>query len=132
MKKIGKVTSIKNGLISVYIEECSDCKGCTACSGSSSKIKTVTFKSNVPLAPGDIISFELPDSVLLKISILIYIVPILFFFAGYIIGNHFFKSEGVKIICSFSALFISFIIIYIYDRIKGKDFAPKNITKISN
>ena len=132
MIKTGKVLNVNNHTITVLSEDCSDCSGCTACSAGKSKSTTVTFECSLELSPGDLISFEIPDTQFLKFSFLIYAVPLLFFFLGYIIGNFLFKSDGFKILLSFAFLALSFVFIFLYDLYMGKKFVPQNIKKISN
>ena len=130
MIKTGKVLAVNNNTITVFSEECIDCKGCPACSSRKPKSTTLTFECSLELFPGDFISFEISDNEFLKFSFLIYTIPLIFFFCGYFTGNYFFKSEGLKILSSFIFLAISFVFIFLYDLYIGKKFAPHNIKKI--
>ncbi len=128
--KIGSVIQIKNNMITVKVNNCDTCGDCTACSSKKTKDNTISFESNLHLKIGDSVSFEISDNAILKFSILIYIIPLIFFFCGYIVSSSFFKSEGIKIIISFISLLLSFILLFIFDFYKGKNFMPKNIHKI--
>ena len=62
---------------------------------------------------GDIVIFSIEDKNLLKISFLLYILPIFFMIFVYIFTSFFNTPEKLKILLSFSSIVIFYFIIYL-------------------
>ena len=79
---------------------------------------------------GEIIEFEIDDKNLLKLSFLVYIVPLILMFISYGLASTLDFSENKRILSSFLGLIIGLILIYIIDKTKGNTLLAKiKITK---
>lgn len=120
---IVKTSNKQFTLISVYKDN--SCSNCEACSESSKISNDIRIKSREDLKVGDEISFYIDDKKILSLALLIYIFPIFMLFFMYFIASFLNLKEFLKIFLSFVGLGLSFFIIYIYDKFKGKDIEEK-------
>ena len=68
----------------------SACSGdCHKCSGCGAAQETITLKALNPIgaAPGDLVSIRAESGPVLKAAAMLYMVPMVLFFAGYILGQ---------------------------------------------
>ncbi|MFR3298342.1 MAG: SoxR reducing system RseC family protein [Fusobacterium sp.] len=89
------------------------CSGC----GDANKLAReldITYDGEVEI--GDIVTFELEDSKMLKIGFTVYIAPILMMILGYTISSKMGGTEKVNVLVSFAFLVISFVCLHIYDK----------------
>ena len=99
-----------------------NCGGCETCM-LSTEVKVVA--SNLPgAAPGQRVVIESSSSGIMKAWILVYIMPVLLFVAGYLIAYGFNLSEMACIGVSFLSLIVSAVILVLVYREKkhSKDF----------
>lgn len=83
MQRVGEVTAVRGEMIEVTFckpEECSACHGCDGQQKAS--VVTVRGKAQV----GDAAVVELPDSTLVRASLLGYILPVVGLLLGILIG----------------------------------------------
>lgn len=107
----------KDGRVRVQVYKDSACSHCSGCSEGSKINREELFKiDNFQVKPGDIVTFEMETKELMQAAMIVYIFPILGMFAGYALAAYTGKSEGISITYSFFALFLSFGIIFLYDR----------------
>lgn len=88
MQKTAQVIALhENNLAELSVKRdsaCGDCASCGACSGSCLRLEV----PNVLGAKiGDRVTVETASGLVLGIAALIYLLPILMFFAGYLIGT---------------------------------------------
>ncbi|MGL5001000.1 MAG: SoxR reducing system RseC family protein [Cetobacterium sp.] len=107
--------------VSIYKESaCSHCNNCSDTSKISNTLDFICEDKNIEV--GDVIKFELEDNVIFKSAFIVYIIPLVFLFLGYFLGDIISLSEGKKITMSFGGLVLAFLGIFIYDKffIKSK------------
>lgn len=99
---------------------CGDnCKNCSA--GCKNTMTRVVVKNPLNAMAGDLVLIETDSKKILKIAFLVYIVPLLLFFTGYIISGIFSDNEAVSILISVIIFLASFLISKVYDsKNKGK------------
>jgi sigma-E factor negative regulatory protein RseC len=122
MKSSGLVKEKDGNKLTVSIYKESACSHCNNCSENSKISNTLTFISeNKDVRVGDIIKFEAEDRMILKAAFIVYIIPLIFMFLGYILGDKLNLSEGKKIIISFGSLIFTFFVIFFYDKLIVKN-----------
>jgi len=124
MKEIGRVSKIiKEGLAEVEFKAGSACAKCGRCSMGVSGEMFIEAENKMGAKVGDMIEVEILPSSLLASSFLIYIVPIIFLVVGYFVGVSVhplilsgLSLESFGIIFALLFMFISFILLKVYDR----------------
>lgn len=120
---------------------CGECAQRPSCSFESALGSDASDEvlANNPLGatPGDQVEFDLPDGVELKLSILIWAVPVIGLLAGAIIGSRLspalsLPENTAALIGAVAGLFISIVPVIVYDRLAANDprLVP-SITKIT-
>ncbi|OWZ83148.1 SoxR reducing system RseC family protein [Natranaerobius trueperi] len=124
--KSGRVMKISDDEILVLIQNHSTCSKCGACSdGKKSNENTIWAKDNKNAEVGDFVEIEIPEKNLLKVSILLYLVPIIFLLIGIIIGQKFaeinnLSENSVGLISGVFFMGLSYLGINIIDRRIGE------------
>lgn len=119
----GIIENLKNNHATVKFYKDSACSSCSACSGEnkfSQKI-SINLKENRKFRIGDEITIEIDDTILLKLSFIVYILPAMAMIVGYLILDFFKFSQEFCIFGSFSSLLIAFVFLYFYDKKRVKD-----------
>ena len=130
MKSNGKVIGINGNKIKLKMFKESSCAHCSGC-GDANKLAReldVTYDGEVEI--GDIVTFELEDSKMLKIGFTVYIAPILMMILGYTISSKMGGTEKVNVLISFAFLVISFICLHIYDKYFVKEKVEMKVTAV--
>ncbi|MGI6162999.1 MAG: SoxR reducing system RseC family protein [Bacillota bacterium] len=86
MKEIGTVISVKGDSVVVEVQKKAACRSCGRCGGHISfggdVIIIEAIKTGDP-GPGDLVELEIPDSDYLRLSLLVYGLPLVCAGAGY-------------------------------------------------
>ena len=130
MKSNGKVIGINGNKIKLKMFKESSCAHCSGC-GDANKLAReldITYDGEVEI--GDIVTFELEDSKMLKIGFTVYIAPILMMILGYTISSKMGGTEKVNVLVSFAFLIISFICLHIYDKYFVKEKVEMKVTAV--
>ena len=130
MKSNGKVIGINGNKIKLKMFKESSCAHCSGC-GDANKLAReleVTYDGDVEI--GDIVTFELEDSKMLKIGFTVYIAPIIMMILGYTISSKMGGEEKINVLVSFAFLVISFICLHIYDKYFVKEKVEMKVTAV--
>ncbi|UMZ73572.1 SoxR reducing system RseC family protein [Natranaerofaba carboxydovora] len=136
--KTGKVIKVSGNEALVEIMDHSSCSGCGGCGASNNnKDNTIWTKNYQDANVRDFVQIELTEKTLLKVSALVYIVPVISLLIGLIIGHYYADANNlpenlVGLISGLLLMSISFLVINIIDR-KTKDSSklkPKITRKI--
>ena len=130
MKSNGKVIGINGNKIKLKMFKESSCAHYSGC-GDANKLAReldVTYDGEVEI--GDIVTFELEDSKMLKIGFTVYIAPILMMILGYTISSKMGGTEKANVLVSFAFLVISFICLHIYDKYFVKEKVEMKVTAV--
>ena len=98
----------------------SACSGdCHKCSGCGAAKETILLKAKNPIGArrGDLVKLESETGPVLKAAAVMYMLPMLLFFAGYFLGDTLWQ-QGALVGCLFFA--VSIVLAVIYDRKIGK------------
>ena len=130
MKSNGKVIGINENKIKLKMFKESSCAHCSGC-GDANKLAReldVTYDGEIEI--GDIVTFELEDSKMLKIGFTVYIAPIIMMILGYTISSKMGGEEKINVLVSFAFLVISFICLHIYDKYFVKEKVEMKVTAV--
>ena len=130
MKSNGKVIGINGNKIKLKMFKESSCAHCSGC-GDANKLAReldITYDGEVEI--GDIVTFELEDSKMLKIGFTVYIAPILMMILGYTISSKMGGTEKANVLVSFAFLVISFVCLHIYDKYFVKEKVEMKVTAV--
>lgn len=130
MKSNGKVIGINGNKIKLKMFKESSCAHCSGC-GDANKLAReldVTYDGEIEI--GDIVTFELEDSKMLKIGFTVYIAPIIMMILGYTISSKMGGEEKINVLVSFAFLVISFICLHIYDKYFVKEKVEMKVTAV--
>ncbi len=128
MIKKGRVKEVHKDYIIVQVYKGSSCGHCKVCSEEKQVVEEIVLKTKREFEAGDSIELEMPYKTLLNFSMLVYILPILFFFGGYFIGNFLGFTEGKKILLSFLGMAACFYGMHVFDKYFGAYILSKKIT----
>ena len=119
MTQIARVVDVlQNGLVEVEVRRmcaCNhNCDGCsTHCRINDEHVKVVA-KNDAGAAEGDNVVIQSKTSQILGIAAIVYIVPIMLFFIGYILSSG--LGESTSVLIGVGAFLIGIIIAYLYSR----------------
>ena len=105
-----------------------NCGNCEACSYQN-VLKTLAH-NRVGAQPGQKVIIETSSSVIFGAAMLVYVMPLMFFIAGYIAAYLLGASEGICVLISFIALIISAVILVMSQRSKKKKDIKFDIIEI--
>lgn len=96
----------------------------TACGGNCGSCESCMFQSElrvearnlIQAKPGQKVTISSKSSRIFGAAFLVYIMPLLFFFAGYAIASLSGAGEGVRILVSFASLILSALVLVLTQR----------------
>lgn len=96
----------------------------TACGGNCGSCESCMFQSElrvearnlIQAKPGQKVTISSKSSRIFGAAFLVYIMPLLFFFAGYAIASLSGAGEGLRILVSFASLILSALVLVITQR----------------
>jgi len=136
----GKIVRIANGKAVIELEPGEQCETCGAKGACSAFGGNTTRHIEVPVTQqlkhikeGDRITLLFQPRTRILSAFLVFILPIIFLVTGYFFGFQYFNSEGKAILISFVALLLSFIFLWILNKllVKKEKFIP-TILRIEN
>ncbi|MEE8638580.1 MAG: SoxR reducing system RseC family protein [Candidatus Margulisiibacteriota bacterium] len=139
MKEQGVITRILSSkLAEVAFQRSSACAKCRACHGLGEGMVGIEAENEAGAKRDDIVEIEVPSGEMIKGSMVVFLMPILFLAVGYLMGAYLMRlvglsrwEEGVGIVLGISAMFLSYFAIRWYDRnIAQKEALRARITKI--
>lgn len=113
-----------DGYAEVHVERISACgKSCASCAGGCADKKIISVRAlNIARAkPGERVVIESSTQRVLGAAVLVYFVPILFFFAAYMFSAMAGLSEELRIILSVAAFMLGAACVYIINRYIRRD-----------
>lgn len=131
MIREGVVKGKSNGMLQVCFERPEACEKCGACSGNSHvHLAEVSGEAQI----GDRVAVEMPDAKVLKISLIVYAVPLCFLIAGIAAGTLLFKSDLGGAAIGLILMALSYVVLRKVDhRLGGKDeYAIRLIAVVAN
>ena len=118
MEQLVRVRKVfENGTAQVVLIRQSACSGdCHKCSGCGAAKETVVFtaKNPVDAKPGDLVKVEAATGAVLRSAAVLYLLPLVLFLAGYIVGVVLWNT-GIWL--ALGAFALSIVLIVAYDRL---------------
>lgn len=122
------VTALQeNGVATVSVERRAACDGChknadgstcSICTLLGGKNRTETkAKNTVGAAVGDVVEVESRSARMLGYAALVFLVPLLAAFAGYLLGYFAFSLGDYAVLVGIGALVLSFLPIWLYSKL---------------
>lgn len=118
---VGTVVRMNGRIATVELKRSGGCKGCSMRGMCFSKNTDSVFELETDLAlePGDKVQIEISARTRIMSSVLIFLVPVFFLFAAFILASRW-LTELPSILISFGAMALSFLIIRLIDRRIGQ------------
>lgn len=107
---------LPEGMAEVVRVRESACSGdCHKCAGCGAASQTMIFTASNPIGAsvGDKVIVESDTATVLRGAVLLYVVPLVTFLVGYILGEH---VWGKGILCSIAGFVLGMLPIKLYDR----------------
>ena len=110
---------LPNGMAEVAVTRGTACGGnCGSCESCRFQKELHTEARNLIQAqPGQKVTIESKSSRIFGAAVLVYVMPLLFFLAGYGLAAALGASEGIKILVSFAALLVSACVLVLSQRL---------------
>lgn len=137
MNKSGLVVDTVDGMAKIVVVRAAGCGGdCKSCASCESKDHFVELPNTVNAKVGDVVEVSANSSRIVRLAVLLYTIPLIFFLTGTIIGVLLFQKR-VRAFELYSFLtgvvffgFSIFVLRYLDKRYGGKDSTQMEITKI--
>lgn len=128
MESKGIVTKINGNNITVKLYKEAACLHCSVCQGEKKFSKDFQFVTEQEVSIGDIITFSIEGSKVAKVALIVYILPLIGMFVGYFFASLVLKWEEDKsALMSFVFLVISFVLLFLYDKLYRKKYTNSDI-----
>jgi sigma-E factor negative regulatory protein RseC len=101
-----------------------DCHKCSGC-GSSQQTMVICAENPIGAKVGDWVVIEAKSGAMLKAAVMLYIVPLVLFIAGYLLGEHLWQSG---ILFALAGLLIGLVLVKLLDRHMTKKGSAYTIT----
>ncbi len=105
-----------------------DCHQCAGC-GAARETMLLTAQNPIGAKPGDQVVIEAASAQVLKAAVLLYILPVVLFIAGYLAGEWLWQNG---IFLSLGGLLLGFMLVGAYDRHSAKKHTSYTITRLAN
>jgi len=108
--------TFENGTAEVICVRESACSGdCHKCSGCGAQKETMIITANNPIAAkaGDMVVIESATGPVLKAAAMLYILPVVLFLAGYLLGEHLFRLGPLF---GVNGIVAGLVLVKLYDR----------------
>ena len=132
LQQVGTATDIKGNKAIVMLRRATACgESCGSCGGCETTIRKVEAGNSVGAQVGQNVLMEMDDSRILIAAFLVYMVPIIMLFVGYVVGFSIFSKQGAGAASAIVFMLISFVIVKLIDRrLKDSSNYQLNISKI--
>jgi len=119
----GIIIALDGKIAKVRASRHSDCESCGACPGDKAAVMDVY--NQVGAKVGQRVIFQMPEANMLKAAFIVYMLPLLTTFAGFLIGLWISQAYGLpavisKVGASVVALVLTLLYIRYYDRSMAK------------
>jgi len=122
MNEQGEVIEIIGDNVRVKIDRKSACGGnCADCGMCSKNANIIIAKNEANAQQGDTVMVRMSSGNVLTAAFLVYVLPLIMFFAGYAVASFFTKNVGICVFLAFIFMVFCFFLVHVYDgKIKEK------------
>lgn len=129
----GKVEKIKGNLFFVKLTKSQKCEGCKVCDFGKNNHIIIPSLSEVDCNVGDEVIIRSPIRKTYLSSLIMYLMPIVIMLISAIIVHNIFKNDLYVLIACAVSLLLSFLLVYILDKlVRNKKNMPLIIKNLSN
>ena len=129
----GIVKESKDGIATIVISDSDNCKECTAklyCKPGNSNERNLTVKDNLGVNTGDRVRVSINGGQILRVSFLIYGMPLILILAGLFVGMQFFQIHKELFSTFFAIGLVSIYILIIHFIDKKRNYPPESYPEI--
>ena len=127
MIRTGRVVGAEGTSLKVCFDRPEMCASCGKCGvhGVHEELVTVQGKADV----GNWVRVEMPDAQVVKVSLIAYVIPLVFLMVGLVIGQNVLGTDGWAAALGLGLMAVSFVIVRLMDRRLGgrPNWKPKLI-----
>jgi len=120
LKEMGSVISVQeDNLVTVQVKKRAACEGCGRCGGqisSSGDSLVIEAVSVADLKPGDLVELEISDSNIVRLSFLVYGLPLVSAGVGYGLGWGLQRIFGVSYLLQPALAVLGFLLSFVWLR----------------
>ncbi|MEG8989074.1 SoxR reducing system RseC family protein [Ignavibacteria bacterium 4148-Me] len=130
----GIVITSSNKFAEVVITRNDNCEHCSAkiiCSPKDTNLRTLKVIDNFHTQPGDIVKISIQGNTILKVSALIYALPLLILIAGIMLSFYLFdfgNNEIYSFLCGLGCVMIYYFILFLINKYKPSKIYPRIIS----
>lgn len=130
MREQGIVSKVKSkNLVEVAFKRTEACEKCQMCHNLEEGMVGIESVNEIGAKMGDIVEIEIPSGEVVKGSLVVFLLPVLFMIVGYLIGA--LLNEFVGVIGAILFLPLSFFVIRWYDKnIQQKEALRARILRV--
>ncbi len=115
MAEKAKVISIENNVLTCVLQRSDACGDCHACDISENKKEMIlTAYNQCDAKVGETVEIELSTKAMMTATVIMYVVPLITMFLGFLIGNQF--SETFSFTLGIVFLVITYLIIRLFNK----------------
>lgn len=129
----GIVKESKDGIATIVISNSDSCEECTAklyCKPGNSNERSLTVKDNFGVIAGDRVRVSIQGSQILRVSFLIYGIPLILMLAGLFIGMQFFQIHKELYSTIFAVALVSIYVLIIHFIDKKRNYHLQSYPEI--
>ena len=129
----GIVKESKDGIATIVISNSDSCEECTAklyCKPGNSNERSLTVKDNFGVIAGDRVRVSIHGSQILRVSFLIYGIPLILMLAGLFIGMQFFQIHKELYSTIFAVALVSIYVLIIHFIDKKRNYHLQSYPEI--
>jgi sigma-E factor negative regulatory protein RseC len=129
----GIVKESKDGIATIVISDSENCKECTAklyCKPGNSNERSLTVKDNLGVIAGDRVRVSIHGSQILRVSFLIYGIPLVLLLAGLFLGMQVFRIHKELFSTFFAIGLVSIYILIIHFINRKRNYHPQSYPEI--
>ena len=129
----GIVKESKDGIATIVISDSDNCKECTAklyCKPGNSNERSLAVKDHLGVSTGDRVRVSIHGSQILRVSFLIYGIPLILLLVGLFLGVQFFQIHKELFSTFFAIGLVSIYILIIHFIDKKRNYRPHSYPEI--
>ena len=127
MIRTGRVVEAKGGSLKVCFDRPEMCESCGKCGahGVHQELVTVQGEANV----GNWVQVEMPDAQIVKVSLIAYVIPLVFLMAGLVIGQNVLGTDAWAAGLGIGLMAAGLLVVRLIDkRLGGRpDWKPRRV-----
>ena len=117
MIRTGRVVEAKDGSLKVCFDRPEMCASCGKCGAHGIHQELVTVQGEAQV--GNWVQVEMPDAQIVKVSLIAYVIPLVFLMAGLVIGQNVLGTDAWAAALGIGLMDVGLLIVRLIDRRLG-------------